>query len=1009
MITNPVFEALYNRLNIAQKQAVDTTEGSVMVIAGPGTGKTQILTLRIANILLNSQVNPENILALTFTESAVYEMRKRLVAIIGTAGYRVEINTFHGFCNEVIQHNPENFENLIAAESISELEQIQILEEIIEHTNLDVLKPIGDPSYYVRPALSAINDLKKEGVTAQIFEKALTQMEKDFEKIEDLYHEKGIHKGQMKIKYQDQQKNIKKNKELLQIYELYQKELTKRKQYDFNDMLLEVSRKLGKNSELLLRLQEKYQYFLVDEHQDTNASQNKIIEQLASFYENPNLFVVGDEKQAIFRFQGASLENFLYFKHLYKDAVLINLSENYRSTQHILNAAGSLISHNPKNDLIQHQDLRSNTNYDEEKINIAVFSDYFAESYWIAEDIKAKMRNKIELSDMVIIVRNNRDVVPVADALEHTEVPYVIESEQNVLEDLNIEKIMILLRLINTLGNDMQLVRAMHIDTFAINPLDIYKLIQYAHEKDTPLWNVLAENDSYSAVNLENEDVIKKFYKDVLLWKTKSQNESFDDVFVSIINESGILKSILNKKNAIDILDKLTVLYGEIKIRLSKNHRFNIAQFLEYIDLLEQHNIPIKKSPNNAHKIAVRIMTAHKSKGLEFDYVYIPQAYDNHWGNQRKKGAPFQIPWEYVSVHFDVVTTEDKNEDERRLFYVAITRAKKSVYISYSTMSLEGREQVPSQFIEEISDSYQQSIPTKGFEEKFLSGKEIILTPQIPPSAAVMNREYRENKKFFKELFLHKGLSVSGLNNYLDCPWKYFFRNLLALPDVKKLNSIFGTAIHQALNRYLSRANRHEVGLDFIMSSYRESLLRQAISETEIDKLLKWGNEMLPGFYEHEMVNWDKDMKSELEIRGVKLREDIILNGRIDMVEMTGKDTEVIVHDFKTGTPKSRNEIEGKTYKGTGDYKRQLVFYKILLDRYHHGKMKMTEGVINFVKPTDRGAYKKEVFVIDDKEVEELEDTIIKVSDEIMNLSFWDRDCGKKDCEYCELRKLIER
>ncbi|HLL60677.1 MAG TPA: ATP-dependent helicase, partial [Candidatus Nitrosocosmicus sp.] len=534
MITNKEFEKLYSRLNPAQKHAVDAIEGAVMVIAGPGTGKTQILTLRIANILLNTQVNPENILALTFTESAVYEMRKRLVSIIGTPGYRVEINTFHGFCNEIIQNNSENFAHLIAAESITELQQIQILESIIRDANLTVLKPIGDPNYYVRPALSAINDLKKEGVTAGMFEKALQLQESDYGKIEDLHHEKGVHQGKIKTKYQDLQKNINKNKELLIIYKAYQQELYSKKMYDFNDMLLEVIKAFENDPQLLLKFQEQYQYFLVDEHQDTNAAQNKIIESLAGYFPNPNLFVVGDEKQAIFRFQGASLENFLYFKHLYKEALLINLQTNYRSSQRILDAAGSLISHNQKTKELLPSESKLVANFCETNlgIKIASFHDYYSEFYWLGEHIKKRINNKADPCEIAVLVRNNRDVEPIIDVFEQKSIPYIVESDQNILQDLEIQKVILLLECVHNLGNDATLLRAMHIDSLQIYPLDIYKLMQYSKENHTSVWDTLSSDSFETALELKSLQKIKEFVQKMNTWKTKSMNESFDTVFV---------------------------------------------------------------------------------------------------------------------------------------------------------------------------------------------------------------------------------------------------------------------------------------------------------------------------------------------------------------------------------------------------------------------------------------------------------------------------------------------
>ena len=204
------FLKLYKELNPRQKLAVDTVEGPVMVVAGPGTGKTKTLTLRIANILKETQADPENILALTFTEAAAATMRRRLAEIIGAPAYAVAINTFHGFCNGIIKNYPEYFPRIIGSQNINEVEQINIVDEAIFDLNLKDLKPFGNPSLYVRDILKAINDLKKEGITPQDFEKINEKEQEKFETDEDVYHTKGVHKGKMKGKYLDVLKFIKK-------------------------------------------------------------------------------------------------------------------------------------------------------------------------------------------------------------------------------------------------------------------------------------------------------------------------------------------------------------------------------------------------------------------------------------------------------------------------------------------------------------------------------------------------------------------------------------------------------------------------------------------------------------------------------------------------------------------------------------------------------------------------------------------------------------------------------
>ncbi|MDQ3076708.1 MAG: UvrD-helicase domain-containing protein, partial [bacterium] len=262
------FEDLYNRLNPEQKRAVDTIDGPVMVIAGPGTGKTQILTLRIANILKQTDSGADGILALTFTESGAYAMRKRLVDIIGSVAYKINIFTFHSFCNEVIKTYPEEFPRIIGANSITDIDQIRLMEEIILTSHLEKLKPYGDPLYYLKPALNQIKNLKREDVDPLALEQIIKDQEARFKEIDDLYYEKGQHKGKMKGKHKDLEKDIEKNKDLLELYKQYEAKLQKLRLFDFEDMIMEVVRVLKINNDLLLRLQEKFQYILADEHQD---------------------------------------------------------------------------------------------------------------------------------------------------------------------------------------------------------------------------------------------------------------------------------------------------------------------------------------------------------------------------------------------------------------------------------------------------------------------------------------------------------------------------------------------------------------------------------------------------------------------------------------------------------------------------------------------------------------------------------------------------------------------
>jgi DNA helicase-2/ATP-dependent DNA helicase PcrA len=312
-----IFEEKYKKLNIAQKEAVDAIEGPVMVIAGPGTGKTNILTLRIANILLKTDTAPENILALTYTTAGVISMREKLVEIIGDRAYRVNIFTFHAFCEHIIKEFPFYFEELGGARVIGDLERVEIIESIIKKNNFEHLVSFHDEFSFLNKIISGILSIKKEGLTPEEFINKLSSWKKELLSNEDSYYKKDYgeyKKGDLKPAEEEKiNKKIERGRELGEIFSSYQEELKNKGLYDFSDMILYVLEELSKNKELKADVQEKYQYILIDEHQDTNQGQNNIIEFLTDEMHlegKPNVFIVGDENNLFINFK-ASAETFL--------------------------------------------------------------------------------------------------------------------------------------------------------------------------------------------------------------------------------------------------------------------------------------------------------------------------------------------------------------------------------------------------------------------------------------------------------------------------------------------------------------------------------------------------------------------------------------------------------------------------------------------------------------------------------------------------------------------------
>ncbi len=977
------FDELYKQLNEQQRNAVDTVEGPVMVIAGPGTGKTQILTLRIANILKQTQIEPENILALTFTESGVASMRKRLISIIGSSAYRVNISTFHGFANEIIKEYPEYFPHIIGADNATDMDQIQAMENVIISNKLKELKPFGDPLHYLKPALNAISDLKREGVTPEQLEDLVIKDEEELGKIDDLYYDKGTHKGKMKGKYQDQARHITKNKELVIVYKAYQAQFIERQLYDYEDMIVETLKALQSNSDLLITLQERYHYFLVDEHQDTNNAQNRILELLASFHDNPNVFIVGDEKQAIFRFQGASLENFHYFKNLYKSAKLINLEQNYRSTQNILDASHEVMTHlNPIR-------LQKTQNHKEEQIHIRQYSTQDVEYYALAKDIEQKIKDGIDPDSIAILYRQNKDAGPISYILSKFGVPYSIESDQNILENLSIRKLIQLLRAIAQYGQAIPLIEVLHIDFLNIDPLQVYAIAQ-------------SKTDPYKQI--EQNEATKAFADQLLKWHKIEHNDTALVAFESVVRDSGLL-DYLAKTSKMGDLEKISILFSQLRILVDNHSNYTINDFVKHIDILIEHQIPIKSNHRLNTNDKIHLMTAHRAKGLEFDYVYIIGVVDKYWGN-RRQFSNFKLPSSVYTLNSGI-TSEDKfDSDERNLFYVALTRARKVVYISYSQSRSDGREQLPAQFVTEIKPELIIYEVTDEEESMFNEHTSILFE-----ESKINNEADDISKAYISELLSKRGFAVTHLNNYLQCPWKYFYVNLLRVPMAPAKSQIYGMAIHASLKDYFDHFKEGDLGANYMIDKFIKHLSNQPLTDRDKDELIQKGTQALTGYYDTYSKTWHKDVLNEFKVKGVELHENLRLTGVIDKMELLGGSTTklqgVRVIDYKTSKPKTARYIKGETKDSNRDYYRQLVFYKLLLNEFDEGKYKMKLGEIDFVESNPSGKYKKESFEISDDEVKDLRKQILEVADEIVELKFWNRRCKDEECKWCRLREMM--
>ena len=1001
------FKELYAKLNKSQKEAVDSIEGPVVVMAGPGTGKTQILALRVANILHKTDTAPEQILSLTFTDAGVSAMRVRLASIIGVTAYRVPIFTFHGFCNEVISRFSEYFPDLIGSKPASELDKISLMQKVFDSTRLEELASFKSPYHYVKKVLGAVSLLKREAITP---DELITRLDKDEAEIKsapDYRHEKGAHKGKVKGEYLKREEAIAKNRELAVLYEKYEEALGKELLYDFDDMILYVVRHLEKDEDLRLILQEEYQYILADEHQDANGGQNKVLQLLSSFHESPNLFIVGDEKQAIYRFQGASVENFLYFKKAFPEVRVISLEDNYRSSQTILDASHGLLSGDIKpartTGVIQSGRLISKSKHPELPILIKEYGTEEDQAEAVAGEVSKKIAKGVSPEEIAIFTRTNSELAIYASALSRAGVPFIMQSKADALDDLHIEKLLVLLKVTASIGEDQSLIKALHIDSFEIPELDIFILARESARQKVSVWKLTKTVESLLGLGLEASEKIVNVVSEIAKWGKLGQNVSPAELVSTVARESGIIAQILSTGDlALDKFAKLAMLISYLEEYQTTHRHARLGDLLSILDLLDEYDVLEVKSSGVVAK-KVKLSTAHRAKGLEFDYVYIVGAEEGNWSGGRSH-LDFKLPGMVA------VTKEEEEDDDRRLFYVSLTRARKELEISYSSLGKEGKIILPTRFLSDLPENLISRLK-----------KVTVATPEIIAerlsSRFGSEKHELDLKNFVRETLEDRGLAVTGLSNYLKCPWQYFYRTLLRIPEPQTTPLMYGNAIHRTLKFFFdSFALNKDLSKKQWIERFKIEIGRESMTDKELTEARGAGEKAIGGYYEHYFPNWERNIKSEfpvnviLPLKGFELR----LTGKLDKIEFLDEGG-VRVVDYKTGKTKTRNYIEGKTTeKGSGDYKRQLTFYKLLLDKFDEGKFNMKSGVIDFIEPDlpagrhgEKGRYHREEFEVTETEVKELEEVIKKSVEEILSLSFWDKKCDEKDCEYCSLRKLM--
>lgn len=1030
------FDVIFGHLNPAQQEAVNTLEGPVLTLAGPGTGKTQIIAARIANILLKTDTRPENILCLTYTDAGTIAMRNRLVRFIGAEAYRVHIFTFHAFCNKVIQENSDHF-GVRGLDAISELEQKTWIRDIIDaFPKGHLLKRYSGEVYYdADRLLNLFQAMKQEDWSGELIRSKCDVYLQEIKDRDGFVYKKDSKfgkKGDPNPAYFEEVKRMNQLKSATETFESYQSLLKKNNRYDFADMILWVIQAFRTNQAMLLNYQEQYHYFLVDEFQDTSGSQNHLLEQLIDYWEKPNVFCVGDDDQSIFRFQGANVDNIHHFIARYQPK-LIRLTDNYRSSQSILDAAQTLIRFNE-------------TRIDDHKVlvakNAAVALLGAAPQVWncfnplhetaaVAESIQQLIQQGVQGKEIAVLYRNHKQADDLLTSFQTSGISVNTRRSEDILVHPLIRKLIHILRYLaaehkKPHSGESYVYELLHFDFFKIDPLEIahisVDLYRRNFKERTGSWREELKDAAVKVkpnlfTNSDPSQALTKASKLLEGWIAQSFNLTLQQLIENILNESGMLVQALTSSEKQWNMQVLHSFFDFIKAECHKRPKYALPDILETLGLMEEEGIRLPAERLLYAEHGVNFITAHASKGLEFEYVYLIGCNSNRWEKARKGNNQFKLPDNLFEIN-----PAGETEENRRLFYVASTRAKKQLVLSFAQHDESGKELEKSRFVAEMEEyeaiqTIEQHVP----DDTLLQFEMILRSTRKP-----VDKVNLFNNDLVDELLSNYSLSVTHLNAYLKCPTAFYFNNLIRVPAPMSSSMTFGSAVHFALEQLFKKMNLHpekqfpadsELVADFVWYMRRS---QDAFTDAEYKRRMEYGDDILRKFYHAYIGQWNKITSIERSYRNVVM-EGVPLNGKLDKLEFDGNLVNVV--DYKTGkfanaskkfkAPKPERtaetlsedkQIRAEDRLG-GDYWRQAVFYKLLLDYDKTKEWKINTVEFDFVEPDpDSGKFMKQKVMISAPDEEAVKEQIHLAYNGIKQKQF-DQGCEEETCLWCNFVK----
>lgn len=1062
------FEEEFKKLNKAQREAVEATEGPVLVIAGPGTGKTQLLSMRVANILRKDDVLPGNILCLTFTDNAARNMRERLSGIIGQPAYHVAIHTFHSFGTDIINQYPDYFTERQLLQQVDELGQYELLQEIFEglpHSN-PLSTKVGDNFIFLKNTLDIISYLKKNAlkphelhellnanekfinITSKelaetfvatpspkqlaAYNKLLKSIQKQVsgkqyygfpeyaaecaDELEQAIAETDVGgryaqaitawrnnwckkdaEGQHGFK--DGGQNYRKMHAVANVYQKLLDTMAEQGLYDFDDMVIEAVHAMETNDELRYNLQERYQYVLVDEFQDTNKAQLRM---LAALGDNPvhegrpNIMAVGDDDQAIYAFQGAEVSNMAQFPKLYKKPALITLKENYRSNANILTASQT-VAGQITDRLAGDKQLVAKKSYGTKVLDHLSFGSELAQYDWVAAEIDKLLKKGLKPEDIAVIAPRHKYLERLMPYLGEQRIPVAYERRENILDAPIILQLVTMAELVTAIAGNRQdeadalLGEVLGYDFWDIPPETLVQISLDCYNKHKHWLDVLVRHKD-------------KRLRDITAWfvelAKRSRLEPMEYLLDQLVG-GGQDKSVsplrsyyFNKQRYEAATDSYLTLLGQLstlrqRLRQWKpNQTLYIKDLVEFAQLHRAANLKIvDTNPHTQTTNAVQVMTAYKAKGLEFDAVFVINAQDEVWGPTARSGSsrvtlPRNLPIEPAG---------ESDNDRLRLLFVALTRAKHTLHVTGYTHTLENKLSPPLSFLED------SALKTKDIDKPASAKATEILSTDW---AYRFRQVIADKTALFEPILANYRLSVTHLNNFVDVrdggPQYFMVHNLLRFPEALTPSAAYGDAVHKTL-QWAHAELRGKASLPPVkklQDYFADILARKHLKPSEHKKLERRGREAIELYFKQRGKLFSaRDMVE----RGFNNEGVVVsganLSGKIDLLHFTDNST-VEVRDFKTGKParswQGKDEYEKiKLHK----YRQQLLFYKLLVEgsASFHKKLSVASGALEFIEPSEQGKLVDNLELsFEPKELHEFMRLIGAVWAHIMKLDFPD-------------------